>query len=119
MKLLFWIIALPLVLLAGLFAISNREPVAIELWPVGGEISMPLFLALALSLYVGFVLGIAVAWLSGSRTRRRARAAERRAGALARENEILTQRMGPSGGFSPSLSAPPLPQAGGDKRPGS
>ena len=79
---------------------------------------MPLFLALALSLYAGFVLGAAVAWLSGSRTRMRARAAERRANTLEREHESLTRRLVASGDSSPSLSAPPMAQAGADQRPG-
>ena len=87
MKALFWIVAVPLALAAALFAVANRETVAIELWPFAGRVDLPLFAALAVAFYAGFLLGALVAWLSGGKTRSRARAASRRAQALERDRK--------------------------------
>ena len=84
-----WIVVLPVLVLAAFFAIANRESVTISLWPVLDEIRLPLFLAMALALYLGFVLGALVAWWSGRKTRRRAHEAEKRANALAADKRDL------------------------------
>lgn len=92
MKLLFWIVVLPLLFIAAFFAIANRETVAIDLWPVFGAVTMPLFVALVGSLYIGFLFGALVAWWSGRRARNRARQAARRAEALQRELDEMKAR---------------------------
>ena len=60
MKLLIWLVIVPLLVIAALFAISNREPVAVGLWPFFDGVTMPLFAALIGTLYIGFVLGAVV-----------------------------------------------------------
>jgi uncharacterized integral membrane protein len=94
MRLLFWILGLPLLVLVALFAVANREPVAINLWPFASGFDMPLYAALGVALYAGIALGALVAWLAGGRNRSRRRAAVRRAAALERENETLKSRLG-------------------------
>lgn len=93
MRVLFWIIVLPLLLIAAFFAIANRETVTLDLWPLFTQVTMPLFVALLIFLYVGFMLGAAVAWWGGRHARARARVAARRAEGLQREVAELTARL--------------------------
>jgi lipopolysaccharide assembly protein A len=93
MKLLFWLVALPLIIVAALFAVANREPVTISLWPLADPFEVPLFIALIATLYGGVVLGGFVAWVSAGRSRRRARAEAKRATALERDNAALKARL--------------------------
>lgn len=93
MKLLFWIVGLPLLLVAGFFAIANRGPATINLWPFADPFEAPLFIAIIVPLYVGVLVGAIIAWGSGRRTRSRARTEAKRATALQRENEALKARL--------------------------
>ncbi len=93
MKILLWIVLLPLFLLGALFAVSNRGSVAIGLWPFFDGVEMPLFVALVGALYIGFLLGAIIAWWSAAGTRARARAERRRADALARDYASLQTRI--------------------------
>ena len=89
MKLLFWIVGLPLLLMAGFFAVANRETVTVSLWPLAESLQMPLFLAIAAPFYLGFALGALLAWGASGRARSRAREAARRVATLQRENDTL------------------------------
>ena len=46
MKVLFWIVFIALLFVAGFFAVANREVVEIDLWPVFTKVAMPLYLGL-------------------------------------------------------------------------
>ncbi len=85
MRVLYWILAGLLAALAGLFALGNRSDITVDFWPVGPAVAMPVFVALVGALYLGFTLGAVIAWLAQGHTRKRAREANRRADALARE----------------------------------
>ena len=93
MKLLFWIVGVPLVLAAAFFAVDNRAPVKVSFWPFADPLQVPLFLALIVPLYVGVLLGALVAWVSGGRARGRARSEARRAATLDSENATLKTRL--------------------------
>lgn len=93
MKLLFWIVGVPLVLAAAFFAVDNRAPVAVSFWPFADPLQVPLFLALIVPLYGGVVLGAVAAWISGGRARKRARSEARRAAALEAECAALKVRV--------------------------
>jgi lipopolysaccharide assembly protein A len=78
------------VILAGaivliLFAVFNREIVALELWPLPFEVSLPLYLPFFLALLVGFLIGATAAWVGGRGDRRELRRRRRRIEALERE----------------------------------
>jgi lipopolysaccharide assembly protein A len=78
------------VILAGaivliLFAVSNREIVALELWPLPFEMPVPLYLLFFLGLLVGFLIGAFAAWVGGRGDRRELRRRRRRIEALERE----------------------------------
>ncbi len=68
-----WIVTLPLMLAVVVFSLANRGDVSLDLWPFKESITLPLFLPLLGALFVGLLIGGAVAWLSGARHRRRAR----------------------------------------------
>lgn len=93
MKLVFWIVALPLIFIGAFFAVANREIVMVDLWPIADRQPLPLFLALGAAFYLGFVVGAVVAWWAGRRARGRAREHARRAERLAREVGQLESRL--------------------------
>jgi len=84
-KRLSWILTLPLMVVAVVFAIANREAVTLDLWPLEISIQAPLFLMVLGSIVVGLFAGGAAVWFSGGQTRRRARAARRQVAELERE----------------------------------
>lgn len=67
------LILLPLAVIVVVFAIHNREAVAIDLWPLTLQASPPLFVLVLGVFLAGFLIGGTVAWLSGGRSRGRAR----------------------------------------------
>lgn len=73
MKRLTWILVLPLAAVAVIFAVMNRTPVAIDLWPLPWQIQAPVFLILLGSLGVGLLIGLLLALLTGGARRRRTR----------------------------------------------
>ncbi len=110
MKLLFWIVGLPLLLVAGFFAVANRETVAVSLWPFADSLQMPLFLAIATPFYLGFALGALIAWGASGRARTRAREAARRTSTLQRENDALKARVEELEGRAAPVASPTTPQ---------
>lgn len=109
MKLFFWIVGLPLLLVAGFFAVANRETVSVSLWPFAEVWQMPLFVAIAAPFYIGFGLGALVAWAAAGRSRSRSREAARRAAALQRENEALKTRVETLEAKTGAASPPAVP----------
>ncbi|MFC1673906.1 lipopolysaccharide assembly protein LapA domain-containing protein [Pseudomonadota bacterium] len=51
------------------FALHNKGPLALDLWPFGLTVEMPLYLVLALVLGAGVVLGGVVSWSGQGRVR--------------------------------------------------
>ena len=109
MRLTFWLAGVPLLLIGAFFAVANRELVAVDLWPLAGRVSVPLFAALVGALYVGFVLGAAVAWWSGRRVRGRGRETRRRLMRAEEENARLLARLDstPTTPAAGTASSPP------------
>jgi lipopolysaccharide assembly protein A len=70
------LIALPLLLIMVLFALSNTAPVRLHLWPTDYALELPLSLAVLGGMAIAFLLGGVLVWLSELAQRRRARRAE-------------------------------------------
>ena len=87
-----WIVTLPLAVLVISFAVSNRDPAILKLWPLPFELEMPVFLPVLGALVVGFVTGGFIAWWSGGRYRRLARRQNNRLRRLNAEAEALKAR---------------------------
>src|SRR5216683_2461751 len=68
-KLVHWLVTLPLAIILVIFAVSNREGVIVTLWPLPVTVEAPLYLVVLLALVVGFLVGEVVAWINGRRWR--------------------------------------------------
>jgi uncharacterized integral membrane protein len=93
------LIALPLLVLLVLFALSNRAAVTLGLWPTGISLSAPLALVVLGALALGFLAGGVVVRISELRYRRRARQAEAKVRRL--EDELAALKP----------PAPPVPRS--------
>ena len=103
MRLLFWIVVVVLAAVLVLFGASNREAVALALWPLGFALELPLYVAILGALVIGFAIGAGGAWLGGRRLRREAR--QRRRRILALERELAATQAQLSGNGRPSSPA--------------
>ena len=84
-KLLSFLIGLPLAAIVVLFALSNRQGVAVGLWPFEDGLVLPLYLAMLMPFFAGLLLGVCTAGINGLRHRRAARVQSKRAAALERD----------------------------------
>lgn len=79
MKHLSWIITVPLLAVAVIFAVNHRRMVEIDLWPLPLAVQPPLYMIVLGAIFIGFLLGGLVVWWSQGRHRRRARSQRHRA----------------------------------------
>jgi uncharacterized integral membrane protein len=103
------LIALPLLLLMVLFALSNRAPVRLGLWPTDYTVVLPLSLAVLGGMATAFLIGGLLVWFSALAQRRRARQAEQTVRLLEAQVHELKARL-PQGmpqGLAPPLAPPP------------
>jgi len=87
------LIALPLLLLLVLFALSNRQPVSLHIWPTDYAVTLPLSLAVLGSMAVAFLSGGLLVWVSELVQRRRARRAEQTVRLLEAQVQELKARL--------------------------
>jgi lipopolysaccharide assembly protein A len=106
MKLLFWFVVALVAAVLALFAASNRESVALGLWPLPFVLDLPLYLAILGGLLIGFVAGALAASLAGWKRRREIRRKSRRIAALERELAATQAQLpGPSESAAARLAA--------------
>lgn len=82
MRVLFWIIGLPVAVVLIAFAVANRHFVVVSLDPLSQQdplasLSVPLWTVLFFGLFCGLVVGWSAAWLKQGKWRRAARAAKK------------------------------------------
>jgi uncharacterized integral membrane protein len=82
------------------FAVTNRQPVSLGLWPLPDIVEVPLYLVVLGGLALGFVVGEFAAWVGARRWRQEARQGRRRIAAL--EGELAAARR--------ERSVPPAPR---------
>lgn len=87
MKILWWVVLALVALVLILFAVSNRETVSVELWPLPSALELPLYLVVLGTLVIGFFAGRFLTWVGGWRWRREARRSRERIALLERELE--------------------------------
>lgn len=68
-RILSWLIMIPAFIAVVVFALNNKTVVALDLWPFGFQVEMPIYLALLLALVAGVLLGGVSAWLGQGRVR--------------------------------------------------
>tara|TARA_Y100001934_G_scaffold239909_1_gene293884 strand:+ start:204 stop:569 length:366 start_codon:yes stop_codon:yes gene_type:complete len=71
------VIFVPMAVVVGIFAVENRQPLALELWPLSGVHQMWASVWVLGLLGAGILLGLAIGLLGVAGWRRRARRAER------------------------------------------
>ena len=109
MRHLSWIATLPLAILVIVFAVSNRESVALDLWPLDIVIAAPVFLLVLGAAFIGFLAGGCVVWLAAVGRRRETRQRDRRIDTLEREVGNL---QGATQGVAAPHGGPRLPAPG-------
>jgi len=72
-----FVVFVPLAIVVGIFAVENRAPLALEIWPLPGVHQMWASVWILGLLAIGTIVGMAIGWLAGTGARRRARRAER------------------------------------------
>ena len=106
MKAVYWAATLIAAALLIPFALSNREPVSLGLWPLPFFVDLPLYLLVLSLLLAGFVIGAAATWIGGRRKRRELRRGRRRVEALERElTTARSQLADPTGTGKPGMPA--------------
>jgi uncharacterized integral membrane protein len=86
------------------FALSNAEPVRLDLWPTDMVFVAPLSLLMLGAMGLAFLLGALATWFAGLGARMRARRAERTITALRAELDAARARPG-----QPPVILPPIP----------
>lgn len=92
-KLVHWLVTLPLALILADFAVSNLERVPVGFWPLSDIVIAPLYLVVLLALFLGFLAGELVAWINGAKWRREAKRRQRRIDALEHELAATQARL--------------------------
>lgn len=69
-----WLITVPIAIVVVVFAVNNRGPANVDLWPFGLVIAWPLFVYVFIGAGLGFVVGAALSWISGGPARKTSRA---------------------------------------------
>ena len=70
MRVLNTIFAVLIAVLVVLFAVSNRAPVVVEIWPFPYQLELGLYALILLAGFLGYLVGIFTSWLSGAKRRR-------------------------------------------------
>ena len=109
MKLLARVLFLLFILAGVLVAVSNQQPVNLELWPLPHRVVLPLYLLVLGLLLLGVLAGLGLGWMSGRHHRRRAREASGEAARLDREVQRLRAATAPAAG-TPAAAPTTLPR---------
>lgn len=94
-------IGLPILVILVSFALSNRTPVQIGLWPTGISVEIPVSLAVLIAAGLAFVVGGLTVWLAAFPQRGRARRAEHTVRLLEDQVKALKARLPQDGVLPP------------------
>lgn len=111
-KALFTTIVVVFLVAAATFAVTNREPVAVNFMPFIDEVMLPLGTTVLVALGIGLIVGTALMSLSRLRLHRRARSSERRLATLERTSDQGASTRAPA--MPRTLSSPHPPPPAGD-----
>jgi lipopolysaccharide assembly protein A len=105
MRIVFWVVTIAAAIFLIPFAVANREPVSLGLWPLPFLVDLPLYLLVLLVLLGGFVIGATAGWIAGRRVRRELRRRRRRVEALERELAATQSQLANQPGTGSELPA--------------
>jgi len=109
MRVLAWLVGLPLTIIVVLFAVSNRHSITIGFWPLEDGIEAPAFLIGLVPLALGLLIGAGFAGIGTVHARFRHRSATRTIRAMEKRIADLLAR-------TPKISGP---DSGKSSGPGS
>jgi putative membrane protein len=89
MRRLWLIVTVPLTIVLAVFAVANRDDVALSLWPFDVQMQLPLFVLALGTLALGLLIGAFLMWIPLLGWRHRAYAETRRADRLGAELAAL------------------------------
>jgi len=106
-RILTWILGLPLAVAATVFAVANKHTVEADLWPLPITVELGLYLAVLGALALGLIVGLIMGWASTSSKRAsKARTANAKVRDLEREIDQLRSQIP-----APNTEAAALPSA--------
>ena len=79
------IVFIPCAIFMGVFAVENRQMLALEFWPISGRIELSASVWVLMFLAAGVLAGLGIGWISTMTWWRRARRAEGQKLALERK----------------------------------
>jgi uncharacterized integral membrane protein len=88
-KILTWLVLLPLFVVVAAFAVGNRSAVTIDLDPLPLVFEGPLYLVVMAAAFIGLLAGGGATWMAGRKWRREARRGRRSIRLLESELESL------------------------------
>lgn len=92
MRLVFWLVVVPLAVAVAFFAVANRDDVTVEF--LGWAAVMPKFALILAAIFLGLVVGGASTWFGQHHWRKEARLLHRRVKHLEHEIETFRNRTG-------------------------
>ena len=101
MRILNTFLAIVVAVLVVLFAVSNRAPVVVEIWPFPYQLELGLYALILLAVLIGFLAGLLTAWLTGGKRRRELKA-------LRKEARDLQASLARANALSAAKDVPPL-----------
>jgi lipopolysaccharide assembly protein A len=104
-----FLIAIPLLLVVVLFALSNTQTVHLGLWPLPADFAVdaPLSIIVLAGMAIAFMLGALELWFTAVGARRRARRAEHQVKLLeAQVQELKARNAAPVAPAAPTSSLP-------------
>ncbi len=94
MRIFSWILGLPVAAVATAFAVANRQPIDVDLWPLPITVTMGLYLAVLGALALGLIVGLLMGWASvSSKKAAKTRAANAKVRDLEREIDQLRSQI--------------------------
>ena len=87
------LIALPVLIILILFALSNPQPVTLTFWPTDFKLVTPVSAAVLVAAAAAFLLGSFFVWVPSLGARRRARAFERKSRRLEDQVNSLQKKI--------------------------
>jgi len=95
-KVLFWLLYLPLLVVVAAFGAANRHEVGIDFDPLPFGLTAPVFAVVLASALIGLVVGGSSAWMAGRKWRKTARRLRRQNALLETEVAALREQMEPA-----------------------
>lgn len=106
LRIVSWLVSLPIVVIVAVFALENREVVTLSLWPLNLKVELPLSI-LSVGLFVaGVIFGSFLTWIRTFHHRFQNYKMKREIAALNEKQESMQQTYYEQDGEAPLLDQP-------------